>query len=78
MGTGNILRGGEGARGRGGGGGRGSVPAMDQHPVQGEVTILLGMLHATGIGISAPPLPFYVCLGENSTVALHKILRLPS
>ena len=55
-------RGGEGARGRGG---RGSIPAMDQHPVQGEVAILLGMLHATGIGISAPPLSFYVCLGEN-------------
>ena len=43
----------------------GSIHAMDQHPVQGEVAILLDRLHATGIGISAPPLPFYVCLGEN-------------
>ena len=39
MGTGDILLGGN--------------PAMDQHPVQGGVAILLGMLHATETGISS-------------------------
>ena len=34
MGTGDILLGGGGS------------PVMDQHPVQGGVVILLGMLHA--------------------------------
>ena len=38
MGTGDILLGGN--------------PAMDQHPVQGGVAILLGLLHATETGIS--------------------------
>ena len=40
MGTGDTLLGG------GGGGGRGGYPAMDWHPVQGRVAILLGILHA--------------------------------
>ena len=39
MGTGNILLGGN--------------PAMDKHPVQGGVEILLGMLHAKETGMSA-------------------------
>ena len=39
MGTGDILLGGN--------------PAMNQHPVQGGVAILLGMLHATETGISS-------------------------
>ena len=48
MGTGDILL-------------RGS-PAMDQHPVQGGVGVLLGMLHATETGISSGRLgPWLVC-----------------
>ena len=39
MGTGDILL-------------RGN-PAMDQHPIQGGVAILLGMLHAKETGISS-------------------------
>ena len=35
----------------------GSNPAMDTHPVQGRVAILLGMLHAKETGIS------FNCLG---------------
>ena len=39
MGTSNILR---------------EVnPVMDQHPIQGGVAILLGMLHATETGINS-------------------------
>ena len=40
MDTGDILLG-------------GGNPAMDKHPVQGEVAILLGILHATETGISS-------------------------
>ena len=39
MGTGDILLGGN--------------PAMDSHPMQGRVAILLGLLHATETGISS-------------------------
>ena len=39
MGTGDILLGGN--------------PAMDRHPVQGRVAILLGMLHAKETGMSS-------------------------
>ena len=39
MGTGDIPLGGN--------------PAMDKHPVQGEVAILLSMLHAKETGMSA-------------------------
>ena len=34
-------------------GGGGGNPAMDWHPIQGGVTILLGMHHATETGISS-------------------------
>ena len=33
----------------------GDNPAMDQHPIQGGVAILLGMLHAKETGISSGP-----------------------
>ena len=60
MGTGDILLGGN--------------PAMDQHPVQGGVAILLGMLHATETGISSgrvglrlvSPLPYFTFIRVNS------------
>ena len=39
MGTGDLLLGGN--------------PVMEQHPIQGEVAILLGMLHAKEIGTSS-------------------------
>ena len=56
MGTGDTLLGG------GRGGGRGGYPAMDQHPVQGRVAILLGMRHAketVWAFCSCAPLHFY-------------------
>ena len=39
MGASNILLGGN--------------PTMDKHPIQGEVTILIGMLHAKETGITS-------------------------
>lgn len=48
MGNGNILLGGGGGKG-------GGNPAMDWHPIQEGVTILLIMLQATETGISSGP-----------------------
>ena len=49
MGTGDLLLGGN--------------PAMDLHPVQGGVAVLLGMLHAKETGISYSHLGFWLmCL----------------
>ena len=45
MGTGNILLGGN--------------PVMDEHPVQGGVEILIGMLHAKETEISSGCLGIY-------------------
>ena len=44
----------------------GGNPAIDQHPVQGGVTILLGMPHAKETGISSDRLGLWlVCAFTN-------------
>ena len=50
MGTSDILLGG------------GGNPAMDSHPIQGGVTILLGLLHATETGISSGLFKHLACV----------------
>ena len=47
-------------------------PAMDKHPIQGGVAILLGMIHAKETGISSGRLGLY--LTQSGTNAENKVL----
>ena len=48
---------------------------MDQHPVQGGVSILLGMLHATETGISSGRVGLYLTLPLLESIILIIISR---
>ena len=52
----------------------GGNPAMDYHPVQGVVAILLGRLHATETGISYGRVGLWLVFAF--TITLHQILNM--